>query len=163
MEFKTLSPIFKQMFKNLLLSCLAYPVMAESLQLTEGHVRAMPPGVPNSAAYFTLENHGPAQRLLSVTTNAAKEAQLHTLIEEEGLVKMRQVASYDIPSHGRLVLQPSANHIMLLGLTAPLSPGQEISLILTFDGGQTMDISLPVRKADSPSAPVAEQGEHHHH
>ena len=119
--------------------------------MTEGHIRAMPETVPNTAAYFTLENHtDKAIRLIGVSTTVAKDAQLHTIIEDQGMVKMRHVEGFDIPSHGTLTLTPSGDHVMLLGLKAQLE----------FDGGEKMAITLPVSKA---AENAAEQEHHHHH
>ncbi|WP_372932651.1 copper chaperone PCu(A)C [Shewanella putrefaciens] len=160
MEFKTLKPIFKQMFNCLALSCTSFSVLA-SVVVTEGHVRAMPDTVPNTAAYFTLENHtDKALRLVGVQTDVAKEAQLHTIIEEQGMVKMRHVEGFDIPSHGKLTLTPSGNHVMLLGLKAPLVLEQQVELLLQFDDGKNMAITLPVNKQAENNA---EQEHHHHH
>jgi len=160
MEFKTLKPIFKQMFNCLALSCASFSVLA-SVIMTEGHVRAMPDTVPNTAAYFTLENHTEkAVRLTGVSTSVAKEAQLHTIIEEQGMVKMRQVEGFDIPSHGRLILSPSGEHVMLLGLKAPLVLDQKVELQLQFNDGEQMSITLPVSKQ---AENTAEQEHHHHH
>ena len=159
MEFKALRIIFKHMFKILLMGSLSIPAWAQTVQLTQGFVRAMPDTVPNTAAYFTLENHGEPQRLVSVTTDVAREAQLHTLLEEDGVVKMRQVTGYDVPKHGTLTLRPSGDHIMLLGLKAPLQLAQKVALTLHFESGQELKIELPVQKAEQTEA----NSEHHHH
>jgi copper(I)-binding protein len=90
----------------------------------------------------------------------AKEAQLHTIIEEQGMVKMRQVEGFDIPSHGRLILSPSGEHVMLLGLKAPLVLDQKVELQLQFNDGEQMSITLPVSKQ---AENTAEQEHHHHH
>ncbi|MGI2067828.1 copper chaperone PCu(A)C [Shewanella sp. MF08487] len=159
MEFKTLKPIFKQLFNCLILSCASFSALA-SVVLTEGHVRAMPDTVPNTAAYFTLENHtDKAVRLIAVSSNVAKDAQLHTIIEDQGMVKMRHVEGFDIPSHGALTLTPSGDHVMLLGLKAPLVLEQQVELQLEFDDGEKMVITLPVNK----QADIAAEQEHHHH
>lgn len=157
MEFKTLKQIFKQLFNLTLLSCVSFTAFAQ-VMLVDGYVRAMPPSVPNTAAYITLENHGPATRLIAVEAPFAKEAQLHTLIDEDGMIKMRQVDGFDIDSHGSLVLSESGNHIMLLGLTAPLAEESKVDLILTFSDGKQQLISLPVKKQASSA-----ESEHHHH
>ncbi|MDI5833827.1 copper chaperone PCu(A)C [Shewanella xiamenensis] len=159
MEFKTLKPIFKQMFNCVALSCASFSVFA-NVVMTEGHVRAMPDTVPNTAAYFTLENHNDkAVRLIGVTTEVANEAQLHTIIEEQGMVKMRHVEGFDIPSHGKLTLMPSGEHVMLIGLKAPLVLDQQVKLQLEFNDGEKMTITLPVAK----QAENAAEPEHHHH
>ncbi|WOT04650.1 copper chaperone PCu(A)C [Shewanella youngdeokensis] len=160
MEFKTLKQIFKQLFNITLFSCLSFTALAQ-VMLVDGYVRAMPPSVPNTAAYITLENHGPATRLVGVTAPFAKEAQLHTLVDEDGMVKMRQVDGFDVDSHSSLVLSESGNHIMLLGLTAPLTENSNVDLNLTFSDGQQQRISLPVIK--QARSAEAEHQHHQHH
>ena len=158
MEFKALTTIFKHLFNILIFACFSSSVLAQELVLTSGYIRAMPASVPNSAAYFTLENHGAPTRLVAVSSDIAKEAQLHTVLEEDGVVKMRQVEGYNIASHDSLILSPAGNHIMLLGLKAPLTLDEKVALTLTFADGQSMTIELPVAK----TAPMSDHNEHHH-
>ncbi|MCL1148221.1 copper chaperone PCu(A)C [Shewanella marinintestina] len=158
MEFMTLKLIFKQLFNIGLLSCLSFTTMAQVV-LVDGYVRAMPATVPNSAAYITIENHGDATRLVAVDAPFATEAQLHTLIEENGMIKMRQVEGFDIDSHGSLVLSESGNHIMLMGLKQPLVIDSNVKLLLKFANGSEQEISLPVKKQVEQS----DDAHHHHH
>ncbi|MEZ9595614.1 copper chaperone PCu(A)C [Shewanella sp. 10N.261.52.F9] len=158
MEFMTLKLIFKQLFNIGLLSCLSFTTMAQVV-LVDGYVRAMPAKVPNSAAYITIENHGDATRLVAVDAPFATEAQLHTLIEENGMIKMRQVEGFDIDSHGSLVLSESGNHIMLMGLKQPLVIDSDVKLLLKFANGSEQEISLPVKKQVEQS----DDAHHHHH
>ncbi|MCK8046790.1 copper chaperone PCu(A)C [Shewanella sp. 1CM18E] len=157
MEFMTLKRIFKQLFNIGLLSCLSFTTMAQVV-LVDGYVRAMPATVPNTAAYLTLENHGAATRLVAVEAPFAKEAQLHTLIEENGMIKMRQVPGFDIDSHASLILSESGNHIMLMGLLSPLEVDSSVAMKLKFADGTEQKINLPVKKQASTS-----DTEHHHH
>ena len=154
----TLKLIFKQLFNIGLLSCLSFTTMAQVV-LVDGYVRAMPATVPNSAAYITIENHGDATRLVAVDAPFATEAQLHTLIEENGMIKMRQVEGFDIDSHGSLVLSESGNHIMLMGLKQPLVIDSNVKLLLRFANGSEQEISLPVKKQVEQS----DDAHHHHH
>ncbi len=148
---------FKHMFKFLLLSCLSFTASA-NVVLVDGFVRAMPASVPNTAAYFVLQNHGPNLELVSVDVDFAKEAQLHTVIEENGVVKMRQVNSFSVPMHGELRLDESGEHVMLMGLKHQLPVGQNVELVLHFNDGSQLPISLKVSKQD-----MAKEGGHHHH
>ncbi len=150
--------IFKQLFNLGLLSCLSFTAMAQVV-LVDGYVRAMPATVPNSAAYITIENHGDATQLVAVDAPFATEAQLHTLIEENGMIKMRQVEGFDIDSHGSLVLSESGNHIMLMGLKQPLVIDSSVKLLLKFANGSEQEISLPVKKQVEQS----DDAHHHHH
>ncbi len=150
--------IFKHMFNFVLLWGVSCSAMANVI-FVDGQVRAMPPSVPNSAAYLTLENHGSSIKLVAVEASFVKEAQLHTVFEEGGMVKMRQVESFTIPQHGRLVLSESGKHIMLLGLKQPLIPGESVTLTLKFDDGSELPVSLMVSK----QAMTKSKSHHHHH
>ncbi|MCH4295741.1 MULTISPECIES: copper chaperone PCu(A)C [Shewanella] len=158
MECMTLKPIFKHLFNLALVGLLSAPAMAEII-VKDGFVRAMPPASPNTAAYFTLINHGEANELVAVSTPVAREAQLHTLVTENDVVKMRQVTGFPVDAHGTLALGEQGDHVMLLGLKAPLAEGETVALELTFKSGETVEISLPVSKA----AAAADEHHHHHH
>lgn len=158
MEFKTLKQIFKHMFNFVLLCSASFSAMA-NVVLVDGQVRAMPPSVPNSAAYLSLENHGPEIQLIAVEADFVKDAQLHTIIEEDGMVKMREVESFTIPQNGTLTLSESGQHIMLLGLKQPLVSGESVKLTLKFDDGSELPVSLMVSKQAMTKA----EGHHHHH
>ena len=151
--------IFKHSFNFVLLSCTSFSVLA-NVMFVDGYVRAMPPSVPNTAAYFTLMNHGPELDLVGVETDVAGEAQLHTLIEEDGVIKMRQLPKFTLASHSNLELKPSGDHVMLLGLKQPLIEGQEVLLRLKFSDGSEQQVTLPVSKQ---TMATQDGGEHHHH
>lgn len=152
--------IFKHVFNLLILMSISFPSLANvSLDKNaDSYVRAMPPGVPNSAAYFTLENDGPSTKLVGVDVAFANEAQLHTILEEDGMVKMRQMPSFEIPEDGTLTLSESGDHVMLLGLKQPLESGKKVNLTLKFDDGSELPIELTVSKQG-----MANMHNHEHH
>ncbi|WP_335912779.1 MULTISPECIES: copper chaperone PCu(A)C [Shewanella] len=153
--------IFKQLFKVILLAGISASAFASNIMLEQGYIRAMPASVPNTAAYLTLSNHGAATELVSASTPMARETMLHTLIEEDGLVKMRHVAAFPLPEHGQLTLQSSGDHIMIMGLKAPLQLGQKVPMTLSFANGETLNIELEVKSPHD--APAAQEHHHHHH
>ncbi|WP_256261066.1 copper chaperone PCu(A)C [Shewanella sp. NIFS-20-20] len=153
----TLSLKIKQVFAAFCISLFTLPALAD-IALLDGHVRAMPPSVPNTAAYFRLANQGDKPvRLINVTSTAAKDTQIHTIIEQDGLVKMKRISGLDLMPSETLVLNAGGDHIMLLGLTEPLVIGQQVPLQLQFDDGQQLDILLPV------TAIAVDDGHQHHH
>ena len=156
MEFRTLKKLVKYSTQLLICFGVCFQALAANVSLVSGHVRALPPTVPNTAAYFTLKNNSIEIKLVKASTTAAKEAQLHTLLEENGVVKMRQVDGYIVPANSQLELSPSGNHIMIIGLTKPLKVGQLVPITLSFSDGSQNTIELPVQKANN-------QMEHHHH
>ncbi|NRD72735.1 copper chaperone PCu(A)C [Shewanella sp. VB17] len=148
----------KNILKKVVNSVILMTISASSLanvMLVDGYVRAMPPSVPNSAAYFSLMNHGPSIKLIGVDVAFANEAQLHTVLEEDGMVKMRQTSSFEIAKDTTLTLSDSGQHVMLLGLKKPLVAGDSVELMLRFDDGSQLPVSLMVSKQ--------EMAKTHHH
>jgi copper(I)-binding protein len=119
---------------------------------------AMAPGAPgghgamaggdggNGAVYVTIVNRGTsADALVSATTDAAKTVELHETVQEGGVMKMRPLRRFEVPGGGRLEMKPGGHHIMLMGLTRDLKPGDTVSVTLTFDQGGRMTLAAPVR------------------
>jgi copper(I)-binding protein len=123
---------------------------SEALHILDPYVRAVPAGLDQTAAYLTLRNGG--QKNLTLTqaaSPAARAIELHTVVDEGGLKKMRPVPKIDIPAGGEVRLQPGGLHIMLIGLRAPLTEGASVALTLTFQDGSRREVSAPVRAIGS--------------
>lgn len=118
--------------------------------------RAVPPGTPNSAVFFTAHNRGASKLSITAGSSAvAKSVELHTHAQVDGVMRMRKVDSFEINGHDHHHLKPGGDHVMLIGLSEPLAEGSEIALSLTFADGSTSELTVPVRS----SAPAS----HHHH
>jgi copper(I)-binding protein len=74
-------------------------------------------------------------------------AQLHTTSREGGITKMRRTDGLDLPAGQPVTLQPGATHIMLIGLSEKLVPGQSFPLTLTFAKAGTREVTVSVGKA----------------
>lgn len=132
--------------------------LADTIEVQDAYVRAVPPGQPNSAAFMRITNHGSEDRaLLAAQSNAAEVVELHTHRMEDGMMQMRRVDQIDLPAGGTVVLQPGGLHVMLIGLTEPLAPGDEVSLTLGFDQGGEQTLSLPVERIDPSTMPMHQQ------
>jgi periplasmic copper chaperone A len=119
---------------------------ADDVQVIEPYVRAMPPGQPNTAAFMRLQNRGERNHALVDATSPASEiVELHTHVEEGGMMRMRRIERIDIPAQGEAVLQPGGLHIMLIGLKQPLSPGDTVPITLIYADGSTLDIEPEAR------------------
>ena len=104
--------------------------------------------------YLNISNAGTAaDRLTQVSTPAAASAELHTMTMEGGMMKMRAVAAITIPPGETVALAPSGDHIMLMGVAAPLRKGDSLALTLTFEKAGDLDVTVPV--LDAPPEPMA--------
>lgn len=112
------------------------------------------------AVYLTIHNPtGAADRLIGATTSAAKRAALHAHLHENGVMRMRPIEAVDIPAHGMAELKPGGDHLMLMGLSAPLRMGAEFPLTLRF--AKAGEISIMV-KIGAVGATSAGHGGHKH-
>ena len=105
-------------------------------------------GGANSAAYMVIRNTGSeADKLIAASTDAAKTVELHTVIEEGGMMRMRQVeGGIDIPANGQVELKPGGFHVMLIGLTRDLNAGDKVELTLTFEKAGEIPVTAEVRQ-----------------
>jgi copper(I)-binding protein len=139
---------------------------ADSVQVVNPYVRAVPPGARATGAFMTLKNEGSADaKLVKAESTAAKLVQLHSHVDVNGVMQMREVPAFDIKSKGETQLKPGSYHIMLIDPTVSLKPGDKVALTLRFADGSSKQVEAPVKMPEAapamPMAPAA--GEHMHH
>ena len=140
------------------LSLVSLSVLAEPLIIEAAQVRAVPPGSQASAAFMTLRNPGEQDVVLvEASSPAADVMELHNHEDVNGVMQMRQVAQITVPAGGSVELAPGGLHLMLIGLTAPLEEGEPVEIEFGFEGGQTQQLSAPVKRIT-----VSEAGHHGH-
>ncbi len=121
-------------------------IAAEDVQAAGAYARAVPPGQSNSAAFMSLTNKSDADHaLVGAESSASKVAELHTHFLEGGMMKMRPVEKIDLPAGKTVELQPGGLHLMLIGLTHQLSPGEDLRITLVFEDGSRTSLVVPVK------------------
>ena len=136
------------MKKLMIASTLAlFSSLASAEVLVEdAYARAVPPGQLNSATFLQLHNNGADKvELVKAESSVAKTVELHTHEHDNGVMRMRQVASIPVDAKGMTSLQPGGYHIMLLGLNKDMAPGTEIDLKLSFSDGSSLSVTVPVK------------------
>lgn len=131
----------------------AHEYKAGKLEIAHPWSQELPPNAPTVAAYFVIHNNGKtADRLLSVDSPIAGEAQLHEHVMQNDLMKMQQVPSVDIPAGGNVTFAPMAYHVMLVNLKdrSLLSDGKRFPLTMHFEksGDVTVDVSVQKKPSD---------------
>ncbi|HBF99638.1 MAG TPA: hypothetical protein DDW95_13915, partial [Alphaproteobacteria bacterium] len=116
------------------------------LHFDDGWVRAAGPAARTAAVYGEIENHGDHPVVLTgVTTPAATHAQFHRSMLVDGVMRMRGVSEgISLPPHGEFSWRPGGDHIMLMGLTAPLAEGDIVPLRFTLADGAVLEVSARV-------------------
>ncbi len=112
---------------------------------------------------MTIVNRGDeADRLLAVTTAAAKAARLHTNLMTDGVMRMRRVEALEIAPGEPAVLRPGGLHVMLMGLKKRLIEGESFPLLLTFEKAGRIEVPVQIEapNAMEPAADTSLPGEH---
>jgi copper(I)-binding protein len=131
----------------LLVACLSSTAaLAGDIIVIDPYVRMVPQGVPTTAAFMTLKNTGTADRkLLRIDSSAAKTVELHYHLNDNGVMKMRQVREIQIKAGGQTELKPGSYHVMMIDLKQALQEGEKIPLTLSFEDGSSEKIEAVVR------------------
>ena len=127
----------------------AHEYKAGELEIAHPWSQELPPNAPTIAAYFVIHNKGKtADRLLSVDSPIAGDAQLHEHIKQNDLMKMQQVPSVEIPAGGEITFAPMAYHVMLLELKdrSLLADGKHFPLTMHFEKSGDVTVEVTVQK-----------------
>lgn len=129
------------------LPAFAQQAQTATLDISGGFTRASPKVAQAGAAFMTIRSRGGADRLIGFTSPNCTQPELHTHIHDNGMMKMRRVEAIDIPAGGEALLKPGGLHLMLIGLTTPLTEGATVPVTLIFEQAGEVPLSLPVKAA----------------
>ncbi|BAH51301.1 copper chaperone PCu(A)C [Rhodococcus opacus] len=119
---------------------------ADAITVSDQWVKAADTGM--SAAFAQLTNTGDRDvRIVSVSSPASTRMELHEIATgADGATVMREKqGGVTIAANGTHALAPGEDHLMLMELTAPLTPGVTTTFTLTFEDGSTTDFDAQVR------------------
>lgn len=123
---------------------------ANSLVVSLAWSRATPPGMTMGVGYFAVKNTGPKlDVLVGASSPRAQAVELHRTVEEQGVARMRPVASVDIAPGATVVAAPGGLHLMLVGLDGPLVAGESVPVTLQFRDAGAVAIELRVQPLDA--------------
>ena len=119
---------------------------ADTITVEDAWIKSADDGM--TPGFGVLINDGDTDAtLVAATTTAAGIAEVHeTTADDSGAMVMRKVdGGVDVPAGGELRLEPGGHHLMLMDLAGPLTAGSEITLLLEFSDGSTVEVTAPVK------------------
>ncbi len=128
-----------------LLQATGFAQVAKVVSIDDSFARAAISAQRNSAVFMNITNRGPAAAVVRASSPVADVVELHTHVDDQGLMRMRKIERIDLPSNQAVALQPGGLHVMLLGLTSDLRSGDQIDVTLEFDDGSERSLQVPVR------------------
>jgi copper(I)-binding protein len=130
------------------------------VQVDKPWARATAPGAQVAGGYMVIRNAGAAgDRLVSASSPAAARVELHVHVNDNGVMRMRQVPGYDVPAKGTFELKPGGAHLMFMELKKPFAEGDKVPVTLKFEKAGEVKAEFAVGKLGDSAAPAM----HHKH
>lgn len=115
-----------------------------AMPTTEGGMATMDYG--NTAAYMVIRSSA-EDKLVSVASDVAKSVELHTVLNEGGVMSMRPVeGGIGIGGNSSVTMEPGGYHVMMIGLNKELKAGDTVRLQLQFEKAGTVQLDAVVRE-----------------
>ena len=142
---------------SLMFSAGALAGAADNVSVHEPYVRLAPPNAPATGAFMVIRNGGAKDvKVVKADNPVSKVTELHTHLNEGGVMKMRPVAGIDVKAGGEAVLKPGSLHIMMIDLKAPMKEGDVVPITLTFDDGSAKQVEAKVVRPMAAGMPMKE-------
>ena len=145
---------------HVLLTCtlLASAGVASAQEFKAGNIvvshpwsRATPTGAKVGAGYFVIENRGKTpDRLLGGSVEAAARFEIHDTVVEDGVMRMRELKSLELPPGGSIEARPGGRHVMFGGLLHPLAAGGKIQGVLQFEHAGRVEVEFDIIGMGAP-------------
>jgi copper(I)-binding protein/putative intracellular protease/amidase len=119
---------------------------AEKLAVRDAWIQEMPPSTRITAAHMIIENLADAPTaLIGARATIARVVELHRAeMDDKGMMRMRKLDRIELP-FGKTDLTGEL-HLMLFDLKAQLKEGDQVALMLEFQGGESKTVMIPVKK-----------------
>ena len=132
----------------------SFSVQAQ-IQIEKPWVRATAPGAKVAGGYMVIRNAGAAvDRLVSASSPAAAKVELHVHINDNGVMKMREVPGYDVPAKGAFELKPGGAHLMFMDIRRPFKEGEKLPVKLKFEKAGEVSAEFQVGRMGGSAAPM---------
>ncbi len=134
---------------------------APAVQVDGAWVRATVKGQQATGGFMDLTSPQ-AVTLVGFESKVAKRAELHEMVMDGDVMRMRAIDNLALPAGTKVSLKPGGHHLMLVDLKQSLSDGSVIPVTLLIKGADgkvtKQTVQVPVR-AQQMAHP---HGEHHH-
>ena len=110
-----------------------------------------------TAAFATIVNDGDTDVTITGVSTDVSRAEIHEMAMTDGKMAMRQKqGGVVVAARSQAALEPGGDHLMLMDLTRPVRPGDQLDITLTFADGRTQTftaVAKPFTGAQESYAP----------
>jgi copper(I)-binding protein len=112
------------------------------------------------AGYMVVSNSGDeARAIVSASGEDFGYIELHRSMIEDGMARMIPQENIPVPAKGSVELKPGDYHLMLMQPKKELKAGEESTLTIVMDNGESITLNVPVKKPEGDM----KMNHHHHH
>lgn len=141
-----MNSLVKHIFIVLILLWSTSALAKTDITIKSPFARASIPGTSVGVVFMHISNRGVKERLLiEARSNIARHVEIHSHIEINGVMHMRQIPHIHIKPGETAVLGPGGLHIMLIELYQSLKDGESLQLTLIFNDGHSQTVTVPVK------------------
>jgi copper(I)-binding protein len=141
----------------------AFPVMAQ-VTVKDPWVRATVSAQKATGAFMQITSDQDA-RLVEAKSPVAGVVEVHEMIMEKDVMKMRAVKGLDLPAGKSVELKPGGYHVMLMDLKQQMKEGDSVPLTLVVEGKDKKRSTIEVKATVKPltaAAPAKMDQQHKH-
>lgn len=137
--------------------------LAQGIEVSDAWARPTVEGMKQGGAFMTLKNTGKKDDALvgaEISKSLAARTELHTHINENGVMKMREVKDGIPVSAGETQeLKPGGYHVMYFDLKKPFKAGDSFKVKLKFKSGQSKTVTVKVKDMKDTGATMHQHGQ----
>lgn len=140
----------KHLFPAVLLAATAFLATSALAQVTvrDPWVRATVPSQKATGAFMDL-TAPKGGRLVEAKSPVAGIVEIHEMVMEKDVMKMRAIPGLDLPAGKAVALKPGGYHVMLMALQQQIRDGDKVPLTLVIEGRdgkrETIEVTATAR------------------
>jgi copper(I)-binding protein len=131
----------------------AFPVMAQ-VTVKDPWVRATVSAQKATGAFMQITSAQDA-RLVEARSPVAGVVEVHEMVMEKDVMKMRAIKGLDLPAGKTVELKPGGYHVMLMDLKEQMKEGATVPVTLVIEDKDkkrsTIEVKAPVKPLTTPA------------
>jgi hypothetical protein len=133
--------------------------VAGEVTVSQAWARATAPGQDAGVVALHITSQQDAS-IIAVSSPVSNSAEIHSMVHENGMMKMRAMDSLALKAKQEVVLGDGGNHLMLIGLKKPLKAGETVMLTVTVQFADKRKEQIEVK---AKVKPLTESHDEHMH
>lgn len=131
-------------------AAFAHEYKVGDIEVVHPASRAMVPGAAVGGGFMEITNHGKADdTLVSITSPATPDVQLHEMAVTDGVMKMRQLKDgIPVPAGKTVELKKGGLHVMFMDVKTPFKEGDKVPAVLHFQKAGDVNVEFQVGPAN---------------